>query len=378
MRAIEAQTGRGARTVLFDYTTHPTRTMRAVRPEPQPIPGPDTEKERLADEALDGALSRRPLPNWEDRDAPATIPPRSQPPQFDVEPGERELVRGVLTRVDGPDAGRVFSLPRDQLTIGRSHRADLHLPDHGVSRKHARICFLDDAFVLEDLSSRNGTFVGKERVDRAQLRQGDVIRVGAVATFRFCWMDVHQEALLKHLYETSVRDALTGSFNRRYLQQRIEAELAYASRHRSELSLLLLDIDFFKKVNDVHGHLEGDRILAEVAAACQRQLRTEDTFARYGGEEFAALLRGVPLIGAIRAAERVREAVLRRVAIGEPPHPITVSIGCSTYDPESMSRSDQLVLSADQHLYDAKQAGRNCVVADGYRTPLQPGSPSPQ
>ncbi len=363
----------GPKTVLFDYATHPTKTIRAVRPEELPPSKRFGMDEPLSKDALDGALSRRPVPTWDDRDAPATIPPRSQPPHFESEPGDPGLVRGVLTRIDGPDAGRVFSLSRDQLTIGRSHRADLHLPDEGVSRKHARICLLGDAFVLEDLSSRNGTFVSRRRIDRVQLRQGDLIRVGAVATFRFCWMDAHQEALLMQLYETSVRDALTGAFNRRYLQKRIEAELTYSDRHRSALSLLLLDIDFFKRVNDEHGHPEGDRVLTEVAAACQRELRTEDAFARYGGEEFAAVLRGVPLVGAIRVAERLRCAVAKRVFVGEPARSVTISIGCCAYDAEVASSADRLILTADRCLYEAKQAGRNRVVAEGYCTAAEPG-----
>jgi len=226
------------------------------------------------------------------------------------------------------------------------------------------VCSIGDSFVVEDLGSQNGTFVGGEAIDCAQLTQGDVVRFGPIATFRFCWMDAHQESLLKQLYETSVRDGLTGAFNRRYLTQRIQSEIAYSSRHRTDLSLLLLDVDHFKKVNDHFGHVEGDRVLREIAVACEHQLRTEDTFARYGGEEFAALLRGIPLLGAVRAAERLREAIQRNVTVGE--RPITVSIGCAAFDRDDTESSERLLLTADKYLYEAKQRGRNRVCALGY------------
>lgn len=340
--------------------------MAAVRLPAVTVAPVVAEAAPLSEAELHGALSARPVPNWDDREAPPTIPPASVPPHFDVESENPDLVRGVLTRIDGPDAGRVFSLSEDQLTLGRSHHADMHVADDGVSRKHARICFVDGAFVVEDLDSRNGTYVGSEPCVRSQLRQGDVIRLGPVATFRFCWMDRHQEGLVQQLYETSVRDALTGAFNRRYLQQRIDSEIAYAQRHETALSVLLLDIDFFKRVNDSYGHLEGDRVLGEVATACQRALRVEDTFARYGGEEFAAILRGIPLPGAVRAAERLRIAIAKNVCVGEPPTAVAVSIGCSAYEPTTVNTAEKLISVADRYLYEAKQAGRARVHADGY------------
>lgn len=357
------------KSVLYGYAGRPTTTkMAAVRPPAGSSSDAAEEAAPLSEADLHGALSARPVPNWDDREAPATVPPQSVPPHFDVESENPDLVRGVLTRIDGPDAGRVYSLAEDQLTLGRSHHADLHVTEDGVSRKHARICYLDGGFVVEDLDSRNGTFVGSQRSVRVQLRQGDVVRLGPVATFRFCWMDRHQEGLVQQLYETSVRDGLTGAFNRRYLQQRIDSEIAYAQRHGGALSVLLLDIDFFKRVNDRYGHLEGDRVLGEVAVACQRALRVEDTFARYGGEEFAAILRGIPLLGATRAAERLREAVSEGVRVGSPGTPVTVSVGCSTLGANEQNTAEQLILVADRYLYEAKQAGRNRVCADGYLT----------
>jgi diguanylate cyclase (GGDEF)-like protein len=282
-------------------------------------------------------------------------------------PNEGSEMAGTLTRVDGPTAGCVVTLPTDQLTIGRSKRADLHLTDEGVSRKHARICWVDGAYVLEDLGSQNGSVVCGKKVSAVELKQGDLIRIGPVATLRFCWMDAHQKGLLDELYETSVRDPLTGAYNRRHFSEQLEAELAYAKRHKSELSLLLLDIDHFKRINDEHGHQEGDRVLEELTRVAHRHLRTEDVFSRYGGEEFALILRGVPLIGAARAAERLRLAIAAQVSAGT--QPVSVSIGCAALGALEEGTAAALIQVADQRLYEAKQTGRGRVVASGASTP---------
>jgi two-component system, cell cycle response regulator len=354
--------------VLFNYLSRPTAPqMPAVRPGS----GTLVIQEQVPEDerGLKRALSLQEVPNWSDREGPPTQRPQSAPPEMPsvIPMGSSEL-SGTLTRIDGPNAGRVVALPASQLTIGRSPRADLHLAEEGVSRKHARICWVNGAYVLEDLGSHNGTLVSGAPASAVQLRQGDLIRIGPVATLRFCWMDDHQKNLLEELYESSVRDPLTGAFNRRHFAERLEAELAYAKRHAAQLSLLLLDIDYFKKINDQYGHLEGDRVLRELTRACHQGLRTEDMFARYGGEEFAVILRGVPLIGAVRAAERLRAAIAENVFVGEPRLSVSVSVGCASVGCIEEASAGGLIHIADQRLYEAKQAGRGRVVADGYFT----------
>jgi diguanylate cyclase (GGDEF)-like protein len=354
-----------AGSVLFGYLHRPTAPqMPATKPSGTLV----LEQGSTSDEnEIKRALSQHDMPAWSDREGPVTQRPDSAPPAMPSRAPEAHAeLTGTLTRIDGPNAGRVLSLRAEQTTIGRSTRADLHLAEEGVSRKHARICWTADAYVLEDLGSQNGTFVWGKPVTAAQLRQGDLIRVGPVATLRFCWMDEHQKNLLEQLYESSVRDPLTGAFNRRHFSERLEAELAYAKRHSSELSLLLLDIDYFKKINDQYGHLEGDRVLRELTRACHQGLRTEDMFARYGGEEFAVILRGVPLAGAARAAERLRIAIAELVFVGKPPLSVSVSIGCASIDCIDDATSGSLIHIADQRLYEAKQSGRARVVAEGY------------
>jgi diguanylate cyclase (GGDEF)-like protein len=353
---------------LFGYLNRPTAPqMAAVKPTSGTLLL--AERSSSDEPGLKRALSLHEIPNWNDREGPPTQRPQSLPPELSSPPpAPSSELSGTLTRIDGPNAGRVVSLRSEQLTIGRSPRADLHLAEEGVSRKHARLCWVDGAYILEDLGSQNGTFVAGKPVTAVQLRQGDLVRVGPVATLRFCWMDDHQKNLLEELYESSVRDPLTGAFNRRHFAERLEAELAYAKRHETQLSLLLLDIDYFKKINDQYGHLEGDRVLRELTRACDLSLRTEDTFARYGGEEFAVLLRGVPLLGAVRAAERLRAAIAEHVFVGNPRLSVSVSIGCASLECLEAASAGGLIHVADQRLYEAKQAGRGCVVAEGYFT----------
>jgi diguanylate cyclase (GGDEF)-like protein len=356
--------------VLFGYLNRPTAPrMPAVRPPPPGLVIENAPPSLVPDEsAIQHALSQHPLPSWSDAKGPPTQRPESLPvtspsPIPDVSP---EL-SGTLTRIDGPSAGRVIALPPEkQLTIGRSPQADLHLAEDGVSRKHARICWSNDSYVLEDLGSQNGTFLWGKPVTAVQLRQGDLIRIGPVATLRFCWMDEHQKNLLEELYESSVRDPLTGAFNRRHFAERLDSEMAYAKRHKTELSLLLLDIDYFKKINDTYGHLEGDRVLRGLTHACHQSLRTEDVLARYGGEEFAVLLRGVPLDGSARAAERLRRSIADHVFVGTPPLSVSVSVGCSSLACLKDADANALIHLADQRLYEAKQAGRGRVVAEGF------------
>ncbi|HEY5594199.1 MAG TPA: diguanylate cyclase [Nitrospiria bacterium] len=169
------------------------------------------------------------------------------------------------------------------------------------------------------------------------------------------------EAELKNL---AVRDGLTGLFNRRGFDQRLKEEIERTQRYAHPFSLLMLDIDHFKTVNDFHGHPAGDVILRALAVYIQAQVRPTDWAARYGGEEFAILLPETAGNGAAVAAERLRAAVAgRAVRIGpEKAVHVTISIGIATF-PEDAATGEALVEAADRALYEAKRAGRNRVCA---------------
>jgi diguanylate cyclase (GGDEF)-like protein len=184
-------------------------------------------------------------------------------------------------------------------------------------------------------------------------------------TFRFSVLDEDERQALSYLHELGHCDPLTRVYNRRYLTQYLAAELAFAQRHHTDLSVILFDIDHFKRVNDESGHLVGDRVLARVAQVARAQCRTEDVVARYGGEEFVIVLRQTPVEGALALAERIRRVVAETsmVAGSEPPVRVSLSAGCASLDCVSGESTDALIRMADRRLYRAKEGGRNRVVA---------------
>ncbi|HEX7670815.1 MAG TPA: GGDEF domain-containing protein [Polyangiaceae bacterium] len=278
----------------------------------------------------------------------------------------RDLIRdrGVLVRIDGETSGEVLSLPRDGVVIGRSTRAHVLIADPSVSREHARILYQYGAYYVEDVGSQNGTLLAGRRVTRAELRDGDLLQFGQRATFRFGLMDQTQERVMQRLYDSSMRDSLTGADNRRHLDARLIAEIAFATRHARPLSVVLIDIDFFKKINDRHGHQAGDLVLRSVAATIRGQLRTEDALARYGGEEFAVVLRDTALAEATHVAERIRERIARTaIELPEGTAAVTVSAGCSSLLCCTGASTEELIGVSDRRLYDAKRTGRNRVVS---------------
>jgi len=181
---------------------------------------------------------------------------------------------------------------------------------------------------------------------------------------RFGETTVSQARLQKTLFESSTRDALTGAFNRAYFDDRLRTEISFAVRHEKDVSLVIMDIDHFKPVNDRFGHPAGDEVLRQLSSTVQGLIRAEDVFCRYGGEEFALIVHGIPASGSIRLAERLRASVEAMVVTTDAgPLKVTVSIGVATLDCVDRSREGRrLVVAADERLYEAKREGRNRVV----------------
>jgi diguanylate cyclase (GGDEF)-like protein len=170
----------------------------------------------------------------------------------------------------------------------------------------------------------------------------------------------------RHYRDLALTDALTGLRNRRYFQQRLGEEIAASRRHRRPLALAILDIDYFKRVNDSLGHLQGDRVLAALGEGLRASLRGETTAARIGGEELGLLFPDTELEAAVAAAERLRRAAAAAVAAtaGLPAGwTITLSGGVTATDGGQPCLPGQLLASADAALYRAKQGGRDRVEA---------------
>ena len=272
--------------------------------------------------------------------------------------------RHLLVGVHGPDMGQVVLITGSVFGVGRLPTSELCLRDSGVSRRHARFVWKGESYGLEDIGSGNGTYVNGKRIADQTLADGDIVQFGPNAVFRYAVTDQNQEAMLQHLYRTSVTDPLTGACNREHLDSRLAEEVSYARRHGVELGLLLFDIDHFKLVNDKFGHPAGDQVLVTLVSHVAEQIRGEDLLGRYGGEEFAIILRTTDLSHAAHVAERIRQTAERMlVHYGELTLKVTVSVGCSTLSCCTEPSAQQLIAVADRRLYAAKHAGRNRVVA---------------
>jgi len=271
--------------------------------------------------------------------------------------------RATLTVLTGNAAGHMFKLHTGSSLVGRAQNAEIRLVDDGVSRQHASVRFDGKKLSVNDLDSRNGTFVnGNKITGPTTLDDGDKIQVGRTTVLRFAYHDALDETFHENLLSSALRDGLTKLFNKRYLMDRLDSELKFALRHETSLSLLLLDIDHFKKINDTHGHLAGDAVLANLAQVLGRAVRNEDVVARFGGEEFAIILRAIGIDPAVQMAERLRRLIEASSALTSGlALKATVSIGVAGLPSTLVKTPEELVEAADKALYRAKAEGRNCV-----------------
>lgn len=275
--------------------------------------------------------------------------------------------RACLIVLTGEQRGEVYTVGPEGVILGRGNEADCVLADEEVSRAHAHVFRLGDRFVIVDLASTNGTFVDCEPCgnEPVELRNGARIQLGQGVLFAVRLQCAAEEAVTQQLYETATRDAVTRTYNRNTFDQRLSNDVAKAARQGIALSLILFDIDHFKRINDRWGHLTGDRVLRAVAQSLRQNIRKGDLLARYGGEEFAVISRGASEQAARVIAERCRSYLeAREFIIHEEGVTITLSAGVA-----SLSRGGRggdvlerrLIRDADAALYEAKRRGRNQV-----------------
>jgi diguanylate cyclase (GGDEF)-like protein len=266
----------------------------------------------------------------------------------------------------GPTIGdwHLFADTPEDIIVGRGDSATFQLRDASVSREHASFRVPPAGGVtVEDLGSTNGTRVNNKSIDgTVGLEDGDLVRVGDVV-LRFRLMDSADVAFQRDI-STQVRnarkDAITGLFSRRYLDEQLPQLVKGHRRNQQPISLLMLDLDHFKRVNDDHGHLVGDTVLAKVAEAVQGAIRGADSAVRYGGEEFCIILPGTRQREARTVAERVRQAI-EAIDFSDTQGDLKVtgSLGVATLAGHEEIR--EWLQRADIALFTAKHDGRNRV-----------------
>ncbi len=276
---------------------------------------------------------------------------------------ERAVSRAAaLVLIHGEDLGRKFDLVSEVTLIGRTSKADIQVDQDSVSRNHAKIRVDGTRITIEDMGSTNGTIVNDEHIeDSLRLRNGDLVKIGRTI-FKFIASNNIEAAYHDEIYRMTTVDGLTQVFNRRYFEDAIERELSRSRRYTRPLSLVLLDIDHFKKINDTYGHLAGDAVLKELALTVRARTRREDVFARFGGEEFALLLPEVDQKGAMLLAEKARKLIEKHSFQFDGEHiVVTMSAGVATLQKKN-ENPNELIRRADEKLYEAKTGGRNRVV----------------
>lgn len=307
----------------------------------------------------------------------------------------RELLSTVLklaSRVLNADRGLILlydPIANNLRSMVTRHfeRADGSALEHDLafSQTIARACFNTKELVIIEDAMQDARFASAHSIVASSIRSVVCLplvkadRVSGVLyldnlTTPGCFNDQHlkflrtfaaQTALAldnARLYTQAVTDGLTQLYNRKFADERILEEMLRSNRYDRACSLILLDVDFFKKVNDTYGHQVGDVVLQRLAALLQEQARASDVTARYGGEEFLMLLPETDATGAFSFAERLRKRVEELVINADQQTiQVTISCGVATYRPEFQASVKAFVNEADQGLYLAKNEGRNQV-----------------
>ncbi len=299
---------------------------------------------------------------------------------------KRDL-RPSLVFLTGDQLAVPIPLERAEVILGRALEADVRINNSRVSRQHARINISSnrdkntDEYIITDLGTRNGTLLNNQKITSETLQNGDKITIGEYI-LRFDLLDDIDREYQQRIRRLISHDDLTGLLSSRSFFSELRRESSRAKQENRPFCVLMMDIDFFKIVNDTYGHLTGSKTLEEIGAIITKNLRTGDVAARFGGEEFAAFLLDAELAQGLVAAERIRSAIEKYafsiIRQGKPSenHKITISVGVATF-PDDSSDPIELIEMADSALYRAKHEGRNRTCAYRNFTPEEKNKPLP-
>ncbi len=303
------------------------------------------------------------------RKSPTTTTIVVQPPL-----NRRPSFQASLVGLAGNVFGNRYLLGQEKVSLGRDPASsDITVDDSGVSRLHAEIIRTPLGHRLRDLGSKNGTMLDGDIITEADIKDGQQISIGK-SVLKYLRLNVVELQYHDKMTRLSSTDELTGLFNRRHAWDTMEQEIARSLRHERPLSIILFDVDHFKRVNDNYGHVAGDACLVEIAKRVGTVTRREDVLARIGGEEFIAILPDCEILEAAELATRIRDVIAETpLPAPETNIPVTVSLGVTDIEELQLTHGldgheemrgkvvDLFVTLADAKLYEAKHLGRNRV-----------------
>jgi len=274
---------------------------------------------------------------------------------------------GLLQVIRGAEIGLEYDVKPGNNIIGRQKDAQIRIVNKSISRRHAQIiCKPEDPpdkrYIIYDLQSTNGTKINNQPVECTAIHDGDRVQFGSVVC-KFMEIDSLERSYLKELKKLIEYDKQTELLQLKPFYQKLEPALADAESSGRSLSLLMMDLDGLKKINDLHGHLIGTHVIIEIAHIIHEELSPFGVAALYGGDEFVGYLPNTDKSAAMEKAERLRQRVdTFHFSEKELQQRVTISVGVSEYPSDALEMM-HLVASADKALYAAKATGKNCVVA---------------
>jgi len=290
--------------------------------------------------------------------------------KFDIPTNESQKIEHliILTIIGGNeiDFGKHFLLEKTKTLIGRDSSNDIFINDEKISKAHCKVSIVKSSqgieqIIIKDLDSTNGTYVNGELIEQISLNAGDKIQVGDTM-LRLSFSDELEKEYHAKLFNYAVRDSHTGLYNKRFIINELENISRIARRSGRAFSIIIIDIDDFKQINDLYGHVSGDEYLKSITELFTQSLREQDIAGRIGGEEFLVILPETAIDGAFQLAVRIRKAV-EDFVLDYLNFKIktTISAGVCQYE-KTIKDMNELLDIADQALYEAKRSGKNNVM----------------
>lgn len=272
------------------------------------------------------------------------------------------LPSSCLVVIYGQEIGRRFVLDRPEMGVGRAASSEILLDQDSVSRQHAVFRCSPREVAVKDLGSTNGSYVNDELVTERVLKDGDFVKIGRTI-FKYLTGSNIEASYHEEIYRLTTVDGLTQTYNSRYLHEQLARELSRSTRYSRPLSLVLFDIDHFARINQDYGHLAGDSVLTQMAAAIRKQVRREDVLARIDGDEFGFILPETDGPHARQFAEKVRRLIDAHAFLFEgTPLKVTISLGLSAGSGGAeLPPVEAFLKVAEENVAVSKRLGRNRV-----------------